>query len=254
MNPSLQTLIDLQKLDSDIRALESEIRALPVKIATIESTLSEHIREVEAGKARMAENQKSRRKREGDIAALRDKISKLKGQSLEVKTNEQYKAMLHEIEFNERGIAKVEDEILGEMIESETLEKRLKEAEKSLAAERTRAQDEIRAAEQRKREDEEKLAVAKSAREQARGSLKAEDYATYQRIAAARRGTAVAQVIDEACAACHVRLRPQAYNDVQTNEKILQCESCGCILYFVPPPPLPTEPAPAASSSKSDAQ
>jgi uncharacterized protein len=248
MNPNLKSLIELQKLDDVIRALEAEIRALPVKIAAIESTLSEHIREVEAGKTRIAENQKSRRKRESDIAALRDKITKLRTQTLEVKTNEQYKAMLHEIEFNERGIRTLEDEILAEMIESESLDRQLKEAEKSLAAEKARAQDEIRVAQERKRQDEEKLAVAQASREQARSTLSSDIYFGYQRIANAKRGIAVAEVLNEACAACHVKLRPQAYNEVQTNENILYCENCGRVLYFVPPPP-PPPPAAAATDN-----
>lgn len=237
MNPSLRILIDLQKLDSTIRSLENEIQTLPRKIAAIESQLTEHIAKVEADKNRVAENQRGRRKREGDIAAAREKISKLRGQMLEVKTNEQYKAFVHEIEFHEQSIRKLEDEILSEMIESESLEKQLRQAEQSLAQERKKVQQESRAAEEVKQKDEESLKAVRAQRDEARTGLDPDVYFGYERIYGARKGTAVAEVIQETCGACHVRLRPQAFNDVQTNEAILNCESCGCILYFVPPPP-----------------
>src|SRR5689334_4339741 len=121
MNASLKLLIEIQELDNVIRGLESEIQSLPRKIAAIESQLASHIAQVEADKAKVAENQRSRRKREGDIALCREKISKHKDQMLAVKTNDQYKAFVHEIEFQEVAIRKLEDEILVEMEESESL-------------------------------------------------------------------------------------------------------------------------------------
>ncbi len=239
MNPDLTNLIELQKLDTTIRALEAEIKSLPRKIGEIESTLAEHIQAVEADKHRVAENQRGRRKREGDIAASREKISKLKGQMVEVKTNEQYRAFLHEIDFHEAAIRKLEDEILTEMIESENLEKQLRQTEQSLTQERSRAQGEIHAAQQRKQEDEEKLNAAREQRGQAKGALPIDIYEGYERILVARKGLAVAEVHNGACGACHVRLRPQAFNDVRTNEAIPFCESCGCILYYITPRPDP---------------
>lgn len=236
MNVDLKNLVELQQLDDTIRALEAEIRSLPRKIAAIESQLTEHIASVEAAKKKVAENQKSRRKREGDIVALREKISKHKDQMLEVKTNEQYRALQHEIEFHEAAISKLEDEILSEMIESESLERQVRTSEQSLAEERGRADAEIRAARERKQQDEDKLKEARSQREQIRSLLSEPIYSDYERISVAKKGRAVATVSNAACEACHVRLRPQAFNDVQTNDQILNCESCGCILVYVAPP------------------
>jgi len=237
MNPNLQTLIELQKLDNFIRALKAEIHSLPRKISAIENQLTEHIQRVEIDKKKLADGQRARRKRESDISGLKEKISRHKDQMLEVKTNEQYRALQHEIEFHEKDIRKLEDEILAEMIESESLEKQLKENERNLATERANTQEEVRAAERIKQEDEAKLQVTEQRRLEAQKGLSADVYFGYQRILNARKGTAVAEVLNGACAACHVRLRPQAFNDVQLNQGILNCESCGCILYFVPPPP-----------------
>jgi predicted nucleic acid-binding Zn-ribbon protein len=50
---------------------------------------------------------------------------------------------------------------------------------------------------------------------------------------------AVADARDGHCTACHVRLRPQMYNDVRKGERLVQCESCNRILYIVPPKPAP---------------
>jgi predicted nucleic acid-binding Zn-ribbon protein len=237
MNPNLQHLIELQKLDDVIRELEAEVASLPGRIREIESQLTAHIRQVELDKNALAENQKSRRRREGEIAALRDKISHYKDQSLQVKTNEQYRALLHEIEFQETLIRQTEDQILAEMIESENLEKRLREAEQKLVAERKLAQAEIAAAEQRKREDELKVEEVRARRAETQSRLASDVYTAYERIAKGRKGLAVVPVPDDGtCGACHVLLRPQAFSEVMANDQILTCESCYRILYYSPEP------------------
>lgn len=236
MNPSLKLLIELQQLDTTIGGLEAEIRSLPEKIASIESQLSDHIRQAEADRKTLAENQRARRKRENDIAGLRDKISHFKGQTFEVKTNEQYRALLHEIEYHEAQIGKIEDEILTAMIEAETLEKKLREAEQALEVERSRAQREIVEARQKKLEDEEKLEAAQQQRAATQSQLSPETFQLYERVARLRKGWAVAPVQNGTCGGCHVLLRPQAYNEVRTNQQVLTCESCGRILYYLPEP------------------
>ena len=164
MNEELQTLIQLQRLDTSIAELEAEISSLPRKIAEVESTLADHIRAVETSKARLAENQSSRRKRERDVSAHHEKISRYKDQVFEVKTNEQYRALLHEIEFHETNIRELEDAMLTEMIDSESLEKELQESERNLAAEQARAEREIAAARQRQQQDELELGPARTER------------------------------------------------------------------------------------------
>ena len=240
MNPNLESLIELQKLDDVIRELSAEVAGLPRRIAEIESTLSSHIKQVETDKSALSENQKSRRRREGEIAGFREKISHLKDQSLQVKTNEQYKAMQHEVEFHEKKIREVEDQILGEMVESESLEKRVRAAEARLAEERKRASEEIAVAERRKRDDEQKLAEIRAARELPKNKISIDVYETYERIARGRKGEAVVAVTDGTCGACHVHLRPQVFSQLLTNAstdtQIHTCENCGRILYYVPPP------------------
>ncbi|MBI3895542.1 MAG: hypothetical protein HY313_06395 [Acidobacteria bacterium] len=236
MNPHLQTLIELQKLDDILRELEAEVQSLPKKIAQIESQLTEHIRAVDASRKNLEENQRLRRRRENDIAALRDKISRFKDQTLEVKTNEQYRALLHEVEYHEGGIRKLEDQILTEMIESETLDKKLREAERSLATERALAEQEIAEATRRKEEDDQKLREVRARRADVQSHLPANIYEQYERVARQRKGQAVVPVHNGSCGACHVRLRPQAYAESKSNETLVSCESCGRILYYAPEP------------------
>jgi predicted nucleic acid-binding Zn-ribbon protein len=65
----------------------------------------------------------------------------------------------------------------------------------------------------------------------------------FEQVARVRKGLAIAEATREGlCAACHVRLRPQVFQEVRRNDQVIQCGSCNRILYYIPPPP-PVEPA-----------
>jgi len=93
----------------------------------------------------VAANQKERKRCEGEIQVQEQKISKLKDQMLQAKTNEVYRAFQNEIEFCQKEIRKFEDRILETMGESEPLEKNVKTAETALKAEKAQVETEKRA-------------------------------------------------------------------------------------------------------------
>src|SRR5438445_3220371 len=136
MHPDTHLVIQLQSLDQQISALDKEVAALPKHIAVIEKTLESHVRKLEADRAALAANQKERKKAEGDIQVHEQKISKLRDQMLQAKTNEQYRAFQHEIEYVEKEIRKAEDRILELMGESEPLDANVKKAEAALKEEK----------------------------------------------------------------------------------------------------------------------
>src|SRR5215208_6839197 len=108
MPPDLKLVIRLQELDTRLAELAREIAALPKHIAEIEKKLVSHERKLEADRVALAANQKERKKCEGEIQLQEQKISKLKDQMLQAKTNDQYRAFQHEIEFCEKEIRKSE--------------------------------------------------------------------------------------------------------------------------------------------------
>src|ERR1700730_156786 len=172
MHPDVHLVIQLQSLDQRITTLEKEVAALPKHIAVIEKALESHIRKLEADKAALSANQKDRKKLEGDIQMHQQKISKLRDQMLGAKTNEQYKAFQHEIEFIEKEIRQAEDRILELMSQSEPLEANAKKAEAALKAEKQQVEGEKTAARERTAADQAQLDQLKEERKQIAAKLK----------------------------------------------------------------------------------
>src|SRR5213595_1766163 len=158
MSPEIEHLISLQGTDREIQRLKAEIAELPRRVAVIEEKLAGTKAGLEKARATVKADDAARRKYESAINDLRQKISKYRDQSLEVKTNEQYKALLHEIGFAEQEIGKLEDKILEGMLDVEANEKTLKSAQAELKAETAEIEKEKEEARVRTSADEKQLA------------------------------------------------------------------------------------------------
>jgi len=247
MNPDLEKLIALQEADREIERLNQEIALLPHRVAAIERKLAETRAQVEKARAAIAATQRDRKKLETEIQDHQQKISKYREQSLSVKTNEQYKALLQEITFAEQVIRGCEDKILEGMLAIETQEKNLKAAEAELKQETAEIEKEKAEARARTEQDQKELAEWTGRRNQLRSEISADVVPYYDRVVKLRK-SAISEVRDGKCAACNVMLRPQTYNEVRANDRIIACDSCGRVLYYVLPPE--PEPAPSRASAQ----
>ena len=121
MHPDIQKLIELQTLEIGIRQATARVEQLPREMAAMEEQLGATRSLLDQQEETLGRIATERRQLEGGIESVKEKITKYRSQLSEVKTNEQYKALLHEIDFHGERIDKMEDEILGSMEKEEGL-------------------------------------------------------------------------------------------------------------------------------------
>jgi len=232
MNSDLRGALKLQHLDARAAELKREIDSLPKHIAEIERTLASHIGKLEADKAALAANHASRKKLEADVQTQQQKISKLRDQMMQAKTNDQYRAFQHEIAYCEDAIRKAEDQILALMEVAEGLEVNVKSSEKALAEEKKSVESEKTQAKARTAADRDELAILLAERAETQKTLPAPLAKEYERLRIKHKdGFALAEAKDGMCQTCHMILRPQLWQDVRT-DAIVACENCKRILYY----------------------
>ena len=242
MHPDLKAVIEVQQLDQQVADLAAQIESLPKQIQALQSQLEGFIHAHEERKKRLAANLKERKELEGEVKVIQEKIAKHKDQLYQVKTNDQYKAMLKEIEGEEVNTRKIEDRILEKMIEAEEIQEHIREAAERLEGEKARVAAEIKRLQEERQKDVEERDRQQARRQEVASALSGSVLALYERIRSYRPGAAVAEVRDGLCTACNVWLRPQVYNDVRRNDAVLTCENCSRILYYIEPPAAePTE-------------
>ncbi len=234
MNPHIERLIALQRLDTARQSAERRLAEEPERHKAFDTRLERARANVAAGKERLANNQTARRAIEKDVAMHQGRLSKFREQAMAVKTNQEYHAVQHEIAFAESEVKALEDQILELMLEGDECAAQVKRAEAELAAESKAIDADRRTLAAELSELTASLERVRNERADVVSGLDARVLATFELVAGRRNGVGLAEARDGICTICHVRLRPQVFNTVRRNDEIVQCDTCNRILYFVP--------------------
>jgi predicted nucleic acid-binding Zn-ribbon protein len=237
VQPVLQNLLALQSVDIDLHDLRARLGVYPSRKAAIEAQVNAARAGVENSKSAHLTALKERKKYELDVQVWKEKAQKYKDQSYQVKTNEAFKALQHEVQMAEAEAAKAEDRLLEEMVASEEYdrkikgsEKLLKEVEATAKSEQEKLSTEHGTLEARRKELEKKRAEAVAA-------IPEDMLDHYNRIARKHGGTALAEIREEKCGACGMRVRPHVFQEIRRdgNKEIFHCETCTRMLYYEEP-------------------
>jgi hypothetical protein len=243
MSPDLQHLIELQRLETTIAESRARIAAHPQRLAEADARLAAAIQGLDQIRQRLKDNQDARRALEKDVSLYQGRLAKFKDQQSAVKTNREYQALGHEIETAQHDLGAVEEKVLERMMEADAIAADLKEAETTFATRKKEIDAELKMLAEELTSVEASLAMATQARTELVKGLEPRLVMTFEQVSRVRKGIAVtAATRDGLCSVCHVRLRPQVFQQVRQNDSIVQCDSCQRILYYIPPPP-PVEPA-----------
>lgn len=233
MDSQLQTLIDLQSLDRKIGGLEAEAARLPKQLDAIAAALAEARKTVDTIKVKLDATRKDLRAREKDLEVANVKRSKLEARLYEVKTNKEYSAVLLEIEEAKQEKAKTEEDILALMELQERLGVDIKDAEQRFKTREEQARQDESSVRKKLAAVEQELDIARTERASRARELPAALVASYERIARARGGVAIAAVgANGICGGCRVSTRPQALQELRAATGLMVCESCGRYLYW----------------------
>lgn len=249
MQANLDRLVKLQGVDLRLEEQRRRLASFPERLAGVDATLGNARTKLNAARESLANGQKERKKFELDVEQWRERSKKYRGQSYEVKTNEAFKALQHEIQHAENEMAQAEDRLLERMVSGEDYDRQVKAAEAELKQAEGVAAIERRAIEDERADAEKNLAAIENERTSVVEGIPENLLTEYQRIARRHHGVAMSEVRNEACGACGVRIRPHVYQELRRpdNEQLFTCETCNRILYA----PEPT--APPLASAQPDA-
>jgi len=236
MNPDLEKLIRLHQAELELKRLDTELDDIPRLQGELADRLARDRGRLENARQALDTSQKSRKQHEAEVQDLEGKRSKYKSQLMEVKTNKEYTAVLHEIETVEREIRNREDQILEEMERAEGLVQDVAREEETFRTVEAQASQEGAELDARKAKLEGERKTVAASRDELAAMVPEDPLKLYKRVAKLR-GTGLGEAQDAMCQACHMKLRPQMWVEVRQSEKIFQCPSCNRILYYEPPPP-----------------
>ena len=233
MLPELEALLDLQRIDVRILELKRQRDEIPRRQGALQSALGASKGTLDQAKKDLERARLDRRAHEKEIEVVQNEGAKLERQLLDVKTNKEYQAMLHEIELLKNKRSDRETLVLECFEREEALAAQVKQAEQRVADEERKLKAGEADLEREGATLDQALHSGRVDRDQVAPRVPAALLSRYDRIAKAKSGVAVAEVRKGACGACFTALTPQAMQEVRRNESVRVCESCGRILVWV---------------------
>lgn len=238
MHPSFAHLVDLQALDSRLAEVRAKLAAFPKRAAELDARLENARQQIAVSKGALTQSLKDRKTFEMEVDSWKEKVRKYKDQSGQVKSNEAYRALLHEIEHAEKEVAKAEDRLLDRMVAGEEYDRKVKDAaaawkvaEGEVATERSRIQAE-------KASVDSDAVTLTAEHQKVLAEASGELVTLYQQIAKRHHGVALAALRGESCGQCGFLIRPHVVQEMRRGtEQVYRCDGCGRILYYIEPVP-----------------
>ena len=234
MSEEIDRLWALQDLDEQAASVREVLARFPEQRRELEHRIVEARQRLEQAKARVVESQKQRRELEREAGALGEQERRFQQQLPAIKKNEEYTALLHEIEGTRRKRSEIETRVL-ERMEAEEGEQRERPAlEQTLTSAQTEAAARAKLIDAQETSEQGKLDVLEARREAHVKELAPATRARYERVHASREGRAVVGIVKGACGGCYRTLPPAVLQEARRRDRMMSCEGCGRIIVWPP--------------------
>ncbi|MFZ2041988.1 MAG: C4-type zinc ribbon domain-containing protein [Desulfobacterales bacterium] len=227
----IQSLVELQTVEADIRRVETLLAETPAKLAAV--TL-----ELEAFEATLAEEdgqlqavQKTYREQEREAQVALAQIRKSNERLATVKTNKEYQLILKEIDDLKRKNSLIEDEMLACLDRIEAADAAVKQKKAQVLALRHTAD---RQKAEIERETQQLTAQLTDLAQAGREAARAVDPVLleyFRRVQEQVRQRAVAPVVDAVCQGCHLNIPWQLFNELHRFDQLTFCPHCRRIIF-----------------------
>jgi len=228
---TIQRLVAVQQQDAIIDGLQKEMDRVPREIAALQAGLETAKAKQAEAKARIIGCEKKKKEKELELAAKEEAIRKHTTELNQVKTNDAFKALQHEIEQAKAAGSQIETEILEVMEGIDSGRREEKSAAAELKAAEDKAKNEIGNLEKELAELKAKHDAQKSVRDAAAASVPPDMMRIYSHARMRGKLDAIVPVDGGNCSACRINLAPQMIIEVAKAKTLVFCESCQRILY-----------------------
>lgn len=237
MPPVLERLLILQARDRRRVELEGQLRAIPADVVAVERRIDAERKAIDEAKLHWQQLETRKKLLETEVAAAEQRVGRYRTQQLEVRKNDEYRALGHEIETVEGEISRLEEEEIGVLYEIEAAKKRFAAAEAELKANIAGHESRIRTLRERERELGQELASIRSEVAAARLPLEEPVLRLYDRIAV-RHLPACVPLKGGKCGGCHLKVSSEVESAsrgrFEPGTQLPVCDQCGRIVWWEP--------------------
>ena len=234
----LDRLRELQEADQELRRLQGRKTAQDRSVRIRAEQIESYQQHIEAIRKKRHDARVKADLKELEVRQKRADIERLKGQQLQIKDNRQYQILQNEIKFAELAIGKLEDDILNDYEDIETIDRELAQAQEELKQHQQELETLRRECEAKKDAVDAEIQTCHARRNEIAAPLPPDVVRHFDRIADRLDGEALAAVVlDEiegtyVCTGCNMSVTQNTYVLLRgRSEKLVSCPNCTRILY-----------------------
>jgi len=231
---SLEKLLVLQERDRKRLAFEHQLSSVPREIAVIEGKIAAEKAAIEAAKAEWHGLESKKKQLEMEIGSAEEKIGKYKTQQAQVRKNDEYQALTHEIETAQAGVGKLEEQEIGIMLSIDEARKRFAAAEAELKQNIKGHETKIANLKEREAHLRGDVKAAQDTVAEAREGVPAPQLKIYDRVAIKPGHPVCVPVNGARCGGCHLKVSANVELEARKLEQVTTCDQCGRIVYWAP--------------------
>lgn len=227
----LKDLLRLQELDLKIEACRIREQQIPKQKEKFDIQRKRLAGELQDREKQVQDLLLEQRNTTTEIEQKQGQIDKYQQQLVQVKKNEEYQALLHEMELLKKQIGVKEERLIALMVEMDDAKARLEEDRKRIEAEVQEIDRHCAEIDKELAEAQAERLGLETERQPIAKQIEPGLMSQYNRIRASKKtGPAVVPLRGEVCSGCHMYVTPQIVNEVLAGKKHA-CHHCGRLLY-----------------------
>jgi len=230
LKEQLQSLMQIQEIDNELRELEEDRGELPEQIARLQKELDKTTALLWSNHQLIERVTQRKLDLTRDIEEARTRKRKFEDALYAVTSNKEYDSLTKELDEVQKLLGKRAEEqqhVQQELQKAETEHERIEKHLAKLKEEFEELQKELSEIVEDSSDRENELNTKRTAIEV---KVTRPIYNHYQRIRLARDGRGIAKLVNGSCGGCYNSVPPQKQVEVRTYKDFILCEACGRVL------------------------
>ena len=232
IHPQIEKLLIVQSKDIALQKLQQEIDRIPKERVKIEGLISEEKASIETAKSDLNAKEVERNDLDSRIKLKESDIAKFKTQQLEVKKNEEYRALTHQIEQAQKDISDFEEKEIKIMYSIDEAKVAFKQAKAEIDKRIDQQSNQLSELESRLKQLKSDVQVAETNYLESRELVNQDALEVYDRTKTqVKRLPYISAIEVQNCSGCHLRVSNEEQGLVLSGGEIVTCDQCPRIVY-----------------------
>lgn len=232
INPIIEKLLIVQNKDLILQKLVTEIQRIPQERALLENLIQKEEEAIELAKADLNAKEVEKNDLDVQVKAKESDIQRFKNQQLEVKKNEEYRALTLQIEQAESDISKFEEREIELMYAIDSARELFDQSKVEIQERIERQNQQIIQLEQRLSQLKQDAELAKVDFDESRSTIDPEVLESYDRASKqTKRPPYITKISQNICEGCHLKVSNEVLSLSNSSEELVFCDQCSRIVY-----------------------